>query len=116
MTALPGLNPSLRSYGATRTRLPLLLTGIAPAGRCTRRPVTDDLSRLVKRLEGKGSRQGFFANGRQSAAAAPAGPAPASPAKIAAMVAMQATFGMCVARMPLLNQVCAKESRRLVIL
>ena len=115
MIALPGLNPSFRSYGATPTRLPLLLTGIAPAGRCTRRPVTDDLSRLVKRLDGKGSRQGFFAYGWQSAAAAPAGPAPASAARIAAAIARQATFDVCVARMPLLNQVCAKESRRLVI-
>src|SRR5690348_11775413 len=114
MIALPGLNPSLRSYGATPTRLPLLLTGIAPAGRCTRRPVTEDLSGLVKRFEGKGSKQGLVANGWQSVAAAAAGPAPASAAKIAAVIARQATFGVWIARMPLLNQVWSKESRRLV--
>ena len=46
--------------------------------------------------------------------AAPAGPAPASAARIATAIARQATFGVFVARMSLLNQVCAKESRRLV--
>src|SRR5262249_60395495 len=104
MIALPGLKPSFRSYGAVETRLPLELTGIAPAGRCTRRPVTDDLSRLVKRFEGKGSRQGCFANGWQSAAAAPAGPAPAGAATIAAAIVRQATFVASLARMSLLNQ------------
>src|ERR1700684_4293711 len=66
--ALPGLKPSLRSYGAGEIRWPFLFTGIAFAGRLTRTPVADVLSALVNRLLGNGSRQGVLLNGWQSAA------------------------------------------------
>src|SRR5436305_10497209 len=70
--ALPGLKPSLRLYSAVPIRCPLELTGIAFAGRRTRRPVALDRSRLVNRLFGNGSRHGVPEYGWQSAAGFPA--------------------------------------------
>ena len=70
ISALPGLKPSLRSYGATLIRFPTLLAGIAFWGRCTRRPVGVEWSARVSRLFGKGRRHGRLENGWQSAAGA----------------------------------------------
>src|SRR5580704_410980 len=49
-------------------RIPLVFTGIALAGRSTRRPVAEVLSGRVNRLLGNGSRQGVELYGWQSAA------------------------------------------------
>ena len=86
MIELPGLNPSLRSYGATLTWTPFVFVGIALCGRSTRRPVALVGSGLVKRLLGNGSRQGST-NGWQSAAgveAPAAAGAPSTPSDMAA--------------------------------
>jgi hypothetical protein len=48
--------------------LPLVFTGIAATGSCTRRPVGLDRSRRVKRLFGNGRRHGVLENGWQAAA------------------------------------------------
>ena len=53
---LPGLKPSLRSYGPGLTRTPFVLAGTAELGRFTRRPVTLLLSCVVSRSSGNGSR------------------------------------------------------------
>ncbi len=58
IAADPGLKPSARSYGATLTRCPLELIGIAPVGRLTRSPVWLVGSGRVNRLFGNGSRHG----------------------------------------------------------
>ena len=60
-SALPGLKPSLRSYGAGLTRTPLVLAGIAALGRLTRRPVTLARSGVVSRLSGNGRRHALAA-------------------------------------------------------
>src|SRR6516164_6552168 len=92
ISALPGLKPSLRSYSATLIRCPAVLTGIAPAGRCTRRLVGDEGSERVKRLFGNGSRHGAFAYGWQSAAGTLAADAAGdTPRTVAAIVAAKVT-------------------------
>ena len=76
--ALPGLKPSLRSYGADPTRWPLVLTGIAAAGQVDAQARSRSAGPArVKRLSGNGSRHGLPAYGWQSAAGSAAGsPAP----------------------------------------
>jgi hypothetical protein len=54
---LPGLKPSLRFHSAGLIATPSVLTGIASAGRFTRRPV-GVFAFLVYRLLGNGCRQG----------------------------------------------------------
>src|SRR5262249_23680126 len=72
IAAEPGLNPSAWSYGATLTRCPLVLIGIAPCGRCSRSPVGLERSGRVYRSFGNGSRHARDPTGGQSAAGAPA--------------------------------------------
>jgi hypothetical protein len=58
---LPGLKPSLRSYGATSICEPSWFVGIAACGRWTPSPVLLLGSFFVKRSLGNGMRQGFSA-------------------------------------------------------
>ena len=91
---LPGLNPSLRLYSATLIWTPAVLVGIASLGICTRNPVALVGSAFENRLSGKGSRQGLFPYGWQSAAGlAPnaAGAAPSAEIRIALATPATAT-------------------------
>ena len=88
--ALPGLNPSLRSYGPTAICWPLVLVGIAAAGSLTRTPVTLCLSGRVKRLSGNGNRHGRLEYGWQSAAGLAATAVLAPNAAVAATAATSA--------------------------
>src|SRR6185312_1141534 len=92
MMALPGLNPSLRFQAAGLIRTPLVLTGMAAAGRLTRSLVALVRSALVSRLSGNGNRHGLPEYGWHDDAAparplASADPAPAARTTRAAAVA-----------------------------
>src|SRR6476620_1952265 len=91
---LPGLNPSLRLYSATLVWAPAVLVGIACIGSCTRNPVALVGSAFENRLSGKGSMQGLFPKGWQSAAGVAAdadGVPPSAAIKIAPATAATTT-------------------------
>src|SRR3954447_377868 len=86
MIVVPGSKPSFMLYGLTSMR-PLVPIGIAPWGKCRRRPVSVFLSALVKRLLGNGIRQGVGPNGVQSMPGGASPLAVAEPANARAAVA-----------------------------